>query len=63
MGTILIMICMAFVVAILGAGLYTLWKGGAVSAQWSNKLMRMRVLAQAITIALVLLVLYFARNH
>lgn len=63
MGTILIIICMAFVVAILGAGLYTLWKGGAVSAQWSNKLMRMRVLAQAITIALVLLVLYFARNH
>ena len=63
MGKILIIICMAFVVAILGAGLYTLWKGGAVSAQWSNKLMRMRVLAQAITIALVLLVLYFARNH
>jgi hypothetical protein len=63
MGKILIVICMAFVAAILGAGLYTLWKGGAVSAQWSNKLMRLRVLAQAVTILLVLLVLYFARNH
>ena len=63
MGTILIIIGMAFVAAILAAGLYTLWKGGAVSAQWSNKLMRLRVLAQAVTILLVLIVLYFARNH
>jgi hypothetical protein len=63
MGTALIVIGMAVTAAILGGGLYTLWKGGAVSAQWSNKLMRLRIVAQAATIVLVLIVLYFAGKH
>jgi hypothetical protein len=63
MSTALIIIGMAVVVAILCAGLYTLWKGGDISAQWSNKLMRMRIMAQAATIAVVLIALYFAGKH
>ena len=61
-GKILIAICMLVVAAILGAGLYTLFKGGEVSATWSNRLMRWRVLAQAVTIVIVLIVLYIARG-
>jgi uncharacterized protein HemY len=61
-GKILIAICMLVVASILGAGLYTLFKGGEVSANWSNRLMRWRVLAQAVTIVIVLIVLYMARG-
>jgi hypothetical protein len=63
MGKILVVVATGIVALVLLAGLYTLWKGGAVSATWSNKLMRMRVLAQAIAIAIILLVLYFGQNH
>ena len=63
MGNLLIAGAIGSVALILLAGLYTLWKGGAVSASWSNKLMRIRVLAQAIAIVIVLLVLYFGQNH
>jgi len=61
-GKVLVAICMVVVASILGAGLYTLFKGGEVSAEWSNRLMRWRVLAQAITILIVLIVLYLARG-
>jgi hypoxia induced protein len=63
MGKILVGVATGIVALVLLAGLYTLWKGGAVSATWSNKLMRIRVLAQAIAIAIILLVLYFGQNH
>ena len=63
MGKALVGVATGIVALVLLAGLYTLWKGGAVSATWSNKLMRVRVLAQAIAIAIILLVLYFGQNH
>ena len=63
MGKALVGVAIGIVFLVLLAGLYTLWKGGAVSASWSNKLMRIRVLAQAIAIAIILLVLYFSQNH
>jgi hypothetical protein len=63
MGNALVGVAVGIVFLVLLAGLYTLWKGGAVSASWSNKLMRIRVLAQAIAIAIILLVLYFSQNH
>jgi hypothetical protein len=50
------------VFGVLLAGLYTLWKGGAVSATWSNRLMRIRVLAQFIAIVIIMAVLYFSRH-
>ncbi len=63
MGKALVGVAVGIVFLVLLFGLYTLWKGGAVSASWSNKLMRIRVLAQAIAIAIILLVLYFGQNH
>jgi hypothetical protein len=63
MGNALVGVAVGIVFLVLLAGLYTLWKGGAASASWSNKLMRIRVLAQAIAIAIILLVLYFSQNH
>jgi hypothetical protein len=50
-----------FVVLLLG--LYTLWKGGATAATWSNRLMRIRVLVQAIAVVIIMAVLYFSQNH
>ena len=47
---------------ILGVGIYALAKGGAFARENSNKLMRMRVAAQAITIALMMLFLLLASN-
>jgi heme/copper-type cytochrome/quinol oxidase subunit 2 len=62
MGKALVAVAIGVVAVVLFLGLYTLWKGGAVSASWSNKLMRIRVLAQAIAIVIILLVLYFGRS-
>jgi Hypoxia induced protein conserved region len=63
MGKALVGVAVAVVALVLVAGLYTLWKGGAVSASWSNKLMRIRVLAQAIAVVIILLVLYYSQNQ
>jgi len=62
-GFIVVGIALAAVVLILVAGLSTLWIGGDVQRRWSNKLMRYRVLAQAVAIMIVLVVLYFAKGH
>lgn len=63
MGKFAVAIAVAIVAAILIAGLYTLWAGGDVSRTWSNRLMRMRVLAQFIAILIIMLVLYVAGRH
>ncbi|HWC64356.1 MAG TPA: twin transmembrane helix small protein [Rhizomicrobium sp.] len=63
MGKMLVAVAVGVVAVVLCLGLYTLWRGGAVAASWSNKLMRIRVLAQAIAIVIILLVLYFGQNH
>jgi hypothetical protein len=55
--TILIIIAVGVVALILGGGLYTLWAGGEVSRRYSNKLMRMRVIAQFVAIVVIMLVL------
>ena len=61
-GKIAVGLAIAVVAAILLAGLYTLWKGGDVAASWSNRLMRLRVLAQFIAIVVIMTVLYFSRH-
>ena len=48
------------VALVLMAGLYTLWIGGETSRNWSNRLMRIRVLAQFIAIIIIMSVLYFS---
>lgn len=53
----LIPIGLAATLIILGVGIYSLAKGGTFAKENSNKLMRMRVLAQGVTIILMLIFL------
>jgi hypothetical protein len=62
-GKIIVVIALLSVAAILFAGLITMWIGGETASKWSNRLMRYRVLAQFIAIAIVLLVLYSTSQH
>lgn len=50
---ILIPVALAGVVLSLGFGLYALFRGGDFGRSYSNKLMRLRVVMQAIAIALL----------
>jgi hypothetical protein len=51
---ILVPVSVLAVLGILIAGIYTLFKGGDVSRTWSNKLMRLRVVAQFVAILVLL---------
>ncbi|HKU66060.1 MAG TPA: twin transmembrane helix small protein [Rhizomicrobium sp.] len=62
MGKILVGVAVAIVFMVLCLGLYTLWRGGDTARTWSNKLMRIRVLAQAIAIVIIMTVLYFSQR-
>ena len=53
----LIPIALAATALILAVGIYSLAKGGAFAKQHSNRLMRLRVAAQAIAVALMMLFL------
>lgn len=55
---VLIPIALLATLAILGAGIYSLAKGGDFAKEHSNKLMRWRVMAQAVAIALMMLFLF-----
>ena len=57
---LLIPVGLAVTAIILGIGIYSLAKGGSFAKENSNKLMRMRILAQAVTIALMMLFLWLA---
>jgi hypothetical protein len=63
MGNALAAVAVGVVFVVLCLGLYTLWKGGTVSATWSNRLMRIRILAQFIAVVIVMAVLWFSQNH
>ena len=56
----LIPIGLAATAIILGLGIYSLARGGTFARENGNKLMRLRVMAQGITIALVMLFLWLA---
>ena len=62
MGKILVGVAVAIVFVVLCLGLYTLWRGGDTARSWSNKLMRIRVLAQAIALVIIMAVLYFSQR-
>ena len=53
----LIPVGLAATLLVLGVGIYSLAKGGAFAKENSNKLMRLRVLAQGVTIVLMLIFL------
>jgi hypothetical protein len=62
MGKILVGVAVGLVFLVLCAGLYTLWRGGDTAATWSNKLMRIRVLAQFIAIIIIMAVLFLSQH-
>ena len=62
MGNAIIAVAVGVVFMVLCLGLYTMFRGGAVAATWSNKLMRIRVLLQFIAILIIIAVAYFNGN-
>lgn len=61
-GKIIVAIAVLSVAVVLCLGLYTLWVGGDAARTWSNKLMRIRVLAQFIAVLIIIAVAYFSGN-
>ena len=62
MGKLLVAIAVGIVFVVLCLGLYTLWRGGETARSWSNKFMRIRMLAQFIAIIIIMAVLYFTQR-
>ncbi len=59
---ILIGIALALVLGTLVIGLVTMARGGPNAGQRSNRFMRLRVLFQAIAVALVLIAFFISRH-
>ncbi len=59
---ILILLGLLAVITALGFGLYALFRGGEYGRTHSNKLMRLRVLAQFITVLIIVAAFYFHRR-
>ena len=59
---VLILVGLLAVVTALGFGLYSLFRGGDFARSHSNKLMRLRVLLQFITVLIIVAAFYFHRH-
>lgn len=57
-GKILVGIATLAVAVVLIIGLYSLYRGGDFARSYSNKIMRLRVVAQFIAIIVIMLVLF-----
>lgn len=60
--TYLIPISLFVVFVILCIGIYTLFRGGEFGRSWSNRMMRLRVVAQFVAILVLCAALYF-KDH
>lgn len=49
----LIFAALGAVTVVLALGIYALFRGGDFGRSWSNKLMRLRVLTQAVAVAIL----------
>ena len=58
-GKILVGIATIAVALVLVVGLYSLYRGGDFARTYSNKLMRLRIVAQFVAIVVIMAVLYF----
>ena len=59
---LLIPISLLAVLAVLGTGIYAMFKGGDFNKKYSNKLMRLRITLQFIAIVIIMTALYFSTN-
>lgn len=60
---ILILIAIAAVTITLGFGVYTLYRGGDFARSNSNKLMRLRIVLQAVAVLLLLGGMWWKSTH
>ena len=60
---ILILIAIAAVTITLGFGVYTLYRGGDFARTNSNKLMRLRVVLQAVAVLLLMGGMWWKATH
>ena len=59
---LLIPITIAAVTLVLFTGIYGMLKGGKFNKQYSNKLMRLRILLQFLAITIIMISLYIAAD-
>lgn len=59
----LIPVGLVVVFVILCFGIYTLFRGGDFGRSWSNKAMRMRVVAQFVVILILVAAMLWKQNH
>ena len=59
---LLIPISLLAVLAVLGTGIYAMFKGGDFNKKYSNKLMRLRNTLQFIAIVIIMSALYFSTS-
>lgn len=59
----LIPLALTAVAIVLGFGIYALFRGGDFGRSYSNKLMRLRVVMQAIAIAVLMGAVWWRASH
>lgn len=59
----LIPAALLIVAAILAVGIYALFRGGDFGRSYSNKLMRLRIIAQALAIAVLVGAVWWRSRH
>ena len=59
----LIPLALTAVLIVLGFGIYALFRGGDFGRSYSNKLMRLRVVMQAVAIAVLMGALWWRARH
>jgi uncharacterized membrane protein len=60
---ILMPLSLAAVAIVLAVGIYSLFRGGDFARSYSNKLMRLRVLMQAIAVAILAGAIWWRTHH
>jgi hypothetical protein len=60
---IAIIAALAAVATTLGFGIYSLYRGGDFGRSHSNKLMRLRVVLQAVAIVILVAAIWWKRTH
>ena len=58
----LVPVSIGLVFVVLCVGIFAMMRGGEFNRSWSNKLMRLRVLMQFITIIIIMGAVYFAKG-
>ncbi|MGD9863148.1 MAG: twin transmembrane helix small protein [Pseudodonghicola sp.] len=59
---VIVVLAILAVAGVLALGIGGFAKGGAFNAKYANKLMRLRILLQAIAVILILLYIYLTRQ-